>query len=195
MRRNLADVSAIQRPGPHPSSSANTDCYDDPYLMNVPVLPVTVVIAAYNREDTVARAVLSVRAQTSLAAEIIVVDDASTDRTAEVAERAGAKVIRLADNGGAARARNAGIAAAVQPWIAFLDSDDEWLPGQLSTLWPYHEHHSLITGASIVLDEATGIRRRNGVRRDQVLESPVRLVFPDNFVSSGGVLVSRMAPR
>jgi glycosyltransferase involved in cell wall biosynthesis len=155
--------------------------------------PVTAVIAAYNREHTVARAIRSIQAQRHAVAEVIVVDDASQDGTAAAARAAGATVLTLQANGGAAAARNHGIQAATQPWIAFLDSDDEWLPGHIETLWPHADRYGLITGASQVVDDDTGQTTVNGVRRRRELVTPLPLVYPDNFVSSGGVLVSRAA--
>jgi glycosyltransferase involved in cell wall biosynthesis len=156
-------------------------------------VPVTAVIAAYNREDTVTRAIRSIQAQRYTVAEVIVVDDASADRTAEVARAAGARVVTLEANAGAATARNHGIQAATQPWIAFLDSDDEWLPSHLETLWPHAEGFALITGASRVVNDDTGETTVSGVSRRRELATPLPLVYPDNFVSSGGVLVSRAA--
>jgi len=99
-----------------------------------PHLPVTVVIPAWNRAREVGEAVASVRAQRRQPAEILVVDDGSTDDTAGAAERAGARVLRQA-NQGVSAARNAGIRAAGQDWIALLDSDDLWEPDRLSRQW------------------------------------------------------------
>jgi len=92
---------------------------------------VCVVIPARDAAATIARAVRSARAQDHAPLEIIVVDDASRDATAAVARALGARVIRLDQRGGAAAARNVGIAAAHGAIIAFLDADDEWLPGKL----------------------------------------------------------------
>jgi glycosyltransferase involved in cell wall biosynthesis len=160
-----------------------------PFRDDTPV-PVTVVIAAFDREDTVGRAIRSAQAQRPAPAEILVIDDASTDGTAAAAEAAGATVIVLERNGGAAVARNAGIAAATQPWIAFLDSDDEWLPEHLRVLWPLTREHDLVTGGTVAVDDATGIRSWSGVRRPTMITTPTAIVYPDNFISSGGVLVS-----
>ncbi|HEX7972169.1 MAG TPA: glycosyltransferase family A protein [Thiobacillus sp.] len=85
----------------------------------------SVVIPAYNAAATLARAIESVRAQSWPAHEIIVVDDGSTDATAEVARRFGdaVRLIRQ-QNSGVSVARNAGAAAATGDWLAFLDADD-----------------------------------------------------------------------
>lgn len=99
-----------------------------------PHLPVSVVIPAWNRAREVGEAVASVRAQRRTPAEILVVDDGSTDDTAAVAESAGARVLRQ-ENRGVSAARNAGIHAAGQEWIAFLDADDLWEPDRLSRQW------------------------------------------------------------
>ena len=94
---------------------------------------ISVVIPAYNSAAQLARALDSVLAQTRPAEEILVVDDGSTDATAEVARSYGDAVRLIAQaNAGAAAARNAGIRAARGTWIAFLDADDEWLPDRLA---------------------------------------------------------------
>lgn len=89
---------------------------------------VSTVIPAYNAEKHIGRAVDSVLNQSRPADEIIIVDDGSTDRTAEVIKSYGDKVRYIyQENGGASVARNTGIKAAKGNWIAFLDCDDEWL--------------------------------------------------------------------
>lgn len=91
----------------------------------------SVVVPAFNSAVTLARAIESVRGQTWPAYEIIVVDDGSTDATAEVAGSFdGVRVIRQA-NRGVAVARNAGVVAATGDWLAFLDADDWYTPDRL----------------------------------------------------------------
>ncbi len=91
--------------------------------------PISVVMPAYNAAEFIEEALLSVLAQTLPPSEIIVVDDGSDDDTAIIAGRL-AKVIRYSHTGVSA-ARNAGVNAASEPWIAFLDADDIWLPTKL----------------------------------------------------------------
>ncbi|MDX1387628.1 MAG: glycosyltransferase family 2 protein [Acidobacteriota bacterium] len=95
-------------------------------------LAISVVIPTYNRRHRVVRAVESALAQCAIGDEVIVVDDGSTDRTGEALERYGRRIRYLrVPNGGAGKARNIGVDAATKPLVAFLDSDDEWMPGKL----------------------------------------------------------------
>ena len=96
---------------------------------------VSVVIPVYNRAHLVGRAIASVLAQSYGNIEIIVVDDASTDDlAAALDEFADPRLRRIAHprNRGAAAARNTGVAAAGGTFVAFLDSDDLWLPDKLA---------------------------------------------------------------
>lgn len=106
----------------------------DPAPSLVPPL-VSVVIPAYDRATTIVAAIESVLRQTWTDFEILVVDDGSTDGTAAAAATVAdprLRVVRLAANRGAAAARNAGATQARGRWIAFQDSDDEWLPEKLA---------------------------------------------------------------
>lgn len=96
------------------------------------------VIPAYNAEVTIAATIESTLNQTYPLLEVIVVDDGSSDRTAEIASRYPVKLIRQ-PNAGVARARNAGIEAAQGDWIALLDSDDTWKPEKTAVQVRYIE--------------------------------------------------------
>ncbi len=103
--------------------------------------PVTVVIPMYNDGTWVAEAIASALTQTVPPKEIVVVDDGSTDGSGElVAARFGGavKILRQA-NGGPSRARNAGVWAATEPYVAFLDADDVWVPDKLARQLPVLE--------------------------------------------------------
>ncbi|MDD5674707.1 MAG: glycosyltransferase family A protein [Chitinivibrionales bacterium] len=101
--------------------------------------PVSIIIPTYNRARLLGRALDSVFAQDFSDYEIIVVDDGSTDDTTALPQLADGRVrlLRLSCNCGVACARNHGVAAAAGRLIAFLDSDDAWLPQKLSrqTAW------------------------------------------------------------
>jgi len=92
----------------------------------------SVIIAVYNGELTIARAIQSVLDQSYPAHEIIVVDDGSNDGTAEqVKSFAGVVKYIHQQNSGVAAARNAGVEAASGDWLAFLDADDYYYPDRL----------------------------------------------------------------
>jgi glycosyltransferase involved in cell wall biosynthesis len=98
---------------------------------------VSVVIPTYNRANEIGPTLESIIAQTYSHWEAIIVDDGSTDNTAEVIKQFIAKDARIhfiqhERNRGGQAARNTGIRAATGEWIAFLDSDDRWLPESLS---------------------------------------------------------------
>jgi glycosyltransferase involved in cell wall biosynthesis len=94
---------------------------------------VSVVIPAHNAEAYLDAAIDSVAAQTHDRVEIIVVDDASTDRTAAVAARYGGRLrYELQSHRGSAAARNRGARLATGPYLAFLDADDVWEPEKLA---------------------------------------------------------------
>jgi len=103
-------------------------------------LDVTVVMPSFNRSALIVRALESVRNQTALPKEILVVDDCSSDDTVAQVEawrdRTGfpVRVERLAKNGGVAAARNRAMELASTRYISFLDSDDEHLPETLALL-------------------------------------------------------------
>jgi glycosyltransferase involved in cell wall biosynthesis len=93
---------------------------------------VSVVIPAYQMAHSVATAIQSAQTQVPPPREIIVVDDGSSDGTAEVAAAVGGIRLFGQTNQGPSAARNRGIAEASGTWVAFLDADDCWLPGKLA---------------------------------------------------------------
>lgn len=96
---------------------------------------VSVIIPVFNRPDAVLRAAGSALCQDPAPREVIVVDDGSTDRTADrLAAEYGSRIRICSNSGpkGANGARNTGAALASGRWLAFLDSDDRYLPGKLA---------------------------------------------------------------
>jgi glycosyltransferase involved in cell wall biosynthesis len=96
---------------------------------------ITVVIPTHNRRDLLTLSLRSVLWQRDVKFEVIVVDDGSTDGTAELVEGIGdprVRLIRQETTQGVSVARNAGIAGASGRWISFLDDDDLWAPHKLA---------------------------------------------------------------
>jgi succinoglycan biosynthesis protein ExoO len=112
---------------------------------------VTVLIAAFNAADTVARAIESALAQHDVSVEVVVVDDCSSDRTIAVAHgfpRDHVRVVKLETNRGPGGARNAGREAAAGRWVAVLDADDTIHPERLARMI----RRAGASGAEIVVD-------------------------------------------
>ena len=141
---------------------------------------VSVIIPTHNRIRTLPRALDSVLAQTRTVDEIIVVDDGSTDSTADLVLDNYPEVTLLQQpNLGVSAARNHGIREATSDWIALLDSDDRWLPAKLEAqfaLLKEHPDHRLCH------TEETWIR--NGQRVNQM----------HKHRKSGGYIYSQCLP-
>src|SRR5438874_4257509 len=95
-------------------------------------MSVSVIIPAYNAEETIERAVMTVVNQTRPPLEIIVVDDASTDGTRDVVRRLAkadprVKLLENPTNRGPSGSRNRGFKAALGEWVAIQDADDAWV--------------------------------------------------------------------
>lgn len=107
---------------------------------------VSVIIPMYNRESTIQRAVDSVLSQTYTNIEVLIVDDASTDNSVRMLDKykhdSRVKLLCQTTNQGANAARNRGIREAKGEYIAFHDSDDEWLPQKLEKQLRYMEEEN-----------------------------------------------------
>lgn len=140
---------------------------------------VSIITAAYNAETFIAETIASVQAQTRGDWELLVADDASSDRTADIVAEAAAKdsrirLILLNRNCGVAHARNAALAAAQGRFIAFLDSDDLWLPQKLERQVAFmQEHDAAVSYTSFRRIDQTG--RRIG----RLISAPPRLRYRD----------------
>lgn len=120
---------------------------------------ISVVIPTYNRSEVIGKAIASVLGQTVQDFEIIVVDDGSNDDTEAVVSRIGDPriVYTKQANGGGSRARNRGIDEAKGRYIAFLDSDDSFLPAHLETMLPLVEGGGKIVAYSqVIVDRQQG---------------------------------------
>ncbi len=152
-------------------------------------MDVTVVMPVRDRASTLARALDSITAQTVQPAQVIVVDDASSDASAQIARDWGATVIVNPSQQGSGPSRNTAITAATTRWIAFLDSDDEWYPHHLATVLAAAPGQVLVTAAA----SDTQGRPRGNVSGGDFRLSPGRCFYPDNPVVTSTTLVDRAA--
>jgi glycosyltransferase involved in cell wall biosynthesis len=146
---------------------------------------VSVIIPSYNREILIQKAIDSVMKQTFQDFEILVIDDASTDNTKEIIDSLHnnkIKYFRLEKNSGQCVARNYGIRHAKGKYVAFLDSDDEWLPEKLEKQIDCFSKGSDSLGA--VYGRAYQkdvIRDVTSVTTDEFYRGPVSDKFMDGF--------------
>lgn len=120
---------------------------------------ISVIIPTYNRCASLERAIHSVLSQKNAEFELIVVDDGSTDGTRDLIHQIPQINYLHQNNRGVSAARNFGIKHAHGEWIAFLDSDDEWLPGKLAAQVQFFEENP-----SIKICQTNEIWIRKGVR-------------------------------
>ncbi|PKN26228.1 MAG: glycosyl transferase [Deltaproteobacteria bacterium HGW-Deltaproteobacteria-21] len=155
---------------------------------------VSVIIPTYNRAAKVARAVGSVLDQSFRDYEIIVVDDGSRDRTREVLQHFGPRIQVLfhGENRGVSAARNTGILASHSPLIAFLDSDDHWLPDKLTTQVDFFRLHP---DAVACQTEEIWLRRGRRVNPMRKHAKPSGIIFEPSLklclVSPSAVMLRR----
>lgn len=121
---------------------------------------VSIIIPTFNRFSRLKQAVDSILLQTYRDFELIVVDDGSTDRTRELFENCPPQVFYVFQkNKGVAAARNEGINKARGQWLAFLDSDDTWLPEKLARQMAFHQKNP-----DIKISQTEEVWIRNGKR-------------------------------
>ena len=135
----------------------------------------SVILPVHNRADVLPRAIESVVGQELRDFELVVIDDGSTDGSAEVAELFGderIRLIRLDRNRGGNVARNEGIRAACAPLIAFLDSDDRYFPDKLAwTAAEFERRPKLeLLVDSFIKVQPPGARKAEVVRRNPVID-------------------------
>jgi glycosyltransferase involved in cell wall biosynthesis len=134
---------------------------------------VSVVLPVRNREDVLPRAIASVVEQKFQEWELIVVDDGSTDGSAEAARSFGdgrVRLLGLGSNRGGNAARNAGIREAKAPLIAFLDSDDSYHPEKLERTVAHFEKRADL---DLLVDSFIKVRPPGSVRPKVVRRNPV----------------------
>jgi len=165
---------------------------------------VTVVVPLYNKASTIARALQSIRNQTFGNHETIVIDDGSSDASADFADRFTDDRLRVVrqPNAGPGAARNRGIAEARGSLLAFLDADDEWLPNFLERSVAMLEHAgrstASVTSGYVVGPAAQNTQdfwRRQGLRAEvfrlSSRTSAVRLATFLRYMNSWSTVIRR----
>lgn len=160
---------------------------------------VTVVVPAFNAEATLAQTLRSVSAQTQQSLEILVVDDGSTDGTAELAAELARTEPRLTlirqENAGVAAARNAGLARARGAYVTWLDADDVWHPAKIERQLAAFDASEVplafvYTGYRLI--DATGVVLRNPRTLADVSGATVARQIATTYFTN---VSSIMAPR
>lgn len=175
-----------------PSLPSPEQAADDPINANQTV---GVVVAAFNAERFLAQALGSVAFQTRLPDEVVVVDDGSSDQTADVAEsfadRLPLTVIRCSANAGPGSARRRGVAELATELVVPLDADDLWLPNHLEVMTRAHVHQvDIVSPRAVAWLDGLGI----SLPADLVQPAPPRLganqlarALVVNFIFSGSL--------
>jgi glycosyltransferase involved in cell wall biosynthesis len=159
-----------------------------------PMFEFSVVVPTYNRLNLLTKAIESIRDQTYDGYEIIVVDDGSTDGTPDYLAAAADHLTWLRqENKGPAAARNVGTAKATGAYIAFLDSDDIWLPWVLATVYEVilkHKEPSLICLRTMEFEGSMP-----EVARDELIVESSRdfleTACRPSYVGSGALVIKR----
>ncbi len=160
-------------------------------------MDVSVVIPAFNAERFIERTLRTVYAQTLAPREVIVVDDGSTDRTADMVRRAARETeipttLLRQPNAGPGAARNLGVAAARGELVAFVDADDEWLPRKLERQVECLRANepALLCHTHVAFIDADGeVFRLPDKRAGGTFEA----LLAHNFISTSSVVVRRSA--
>jgi glycosyltransferase involved in cell wall biosynthesis len=155
---------------------------------------VSVILPTYDRGWVLAEAIESVLEQDFADYELIVVDDGSTDETNAILKACGDQIrILRQKNNGVSAARNAGVRAAAGKLIAFLDSDDLWLPSKLSQQVAFFDRHPKAVACQT---EETWIRNGRRVNPKKRHRKPSGMIFEPSLelclVSPSAVMIRRL---
>lgn len=158
------------------------------------------VIPLFNKRRWIRRALDSIASQEFPCAEVIVVNDGSTDASEAAAREWDDPRLRIIDqpNRGASAARNTGIAAATQPFVAFLDSDDEWTPTFLARMRSLIEAHpgAVLYGAGFMTVAGGRHQRNHGVSGTLPTGGPIDFfheIAHDHVVNASSIVVPAQA--
>jgi glycosyltransferase involved in cell wall biosynthesis len=154
----------------------------------------SVIIPTYNRKDFLGTAIDSVLNQTYSDFEIIVVDDASTDGTADWLRSAypSVRLLELSQNSGCAKARNEAVKVAKGEYLAFLDSDDTWLPTFLEMQVKAFQDPQTILGYSDYVEvRPNGKRVERPSKRNPLYPDLTEHLLMENFIRTMSIVAIR----
>lgn len=158
---------------------------------------VSVVMPTYNHANYISLAIDSVQSQTYTNWELIIVDNFSDDGTLDLVKNysqdARIKFLQMNNYDIIAKSRNLGITSATGSWVAFLDSDDIWVPNKLQTISTYlNDRSDLIYHHMIVFDENSQVLKSKKIR-SRKLDSPVLkdLLLNGNTIATSSVVVRK----
>lgn len=162
---------------------------------------VSVIIPTYNSEKYITTTLESVIAQTYRDLEVLIMNDCSWDKTAEIVERYAfrdprIKLVNLVENKGVSAARNKGVEMASGEWIAYLDSDDLWKPDKIEKQLRFAEklQEKLSTRPDLIFT-GSAFMDEGGNTLTSILHVPEKVNFKEllkqNLISCSSVLIRR----
>ena len=160
-------------------------------------ITVSIVIPAYNAEQYLGETIESVLAQTFDDFELLIIDDGSTDNTAEIVRNYSFKdnrvKLRSQQNQGVSIARNTGIKLAKGEYIAFLDSDDKWLPNKLAVHIEHFNQDSNLGASFGKVEFLTSDGQLTGHLSNSLLTGikPEYLLYENPTITTSNIVVRR----
>ncbi|TPQ28638.1 glycosyltransferase family 2 protein [Methylomonas koyamae] len=169
-------------------------------------MKISAVIPAYNSAKFISAAVASIQAQTEPVAEIVIVDDGSTDETEAIVRALPGNIIYYKQkNQGPSAARNKGIELASGDWIAFLDADDQWVPNKIALqkqILIANPELKLVAGDMAEIDIDDNITVKSVLAKHQLFDyfhhlagcpipNALAKLVEKNFIPTGTVLIDR----
>lgn len=155
---------------------------------------ISVIIPLYNKESIIEKSLRSVLSQDYDDFEVVIVNDGSTDRSAEIVKDINDSRIRLInqENGGPSKARNTGVNNSKGEWIVFLDADDELLPGSLCHYYSLVLSHPQISFFACPFWVFDGKSRKLCYRyEDRIILNPFKESFKGNLLPRTGAFICK----
>ena len=158
-------------------------------------MEISVIIPVYNRREIVLKAIYSVLGQTYPPKELLIVDDGSSDRLKYAVDGINDDRIKYIhqENKGVSAARNVGVISSGCQWLAFLDSDDHWLPEKLEKQVEFHRNNP-----DVMISQTAEVWIKNGkpINPKKYHEKPSGYIFSESLarclITPSAVMISKM---